>query len=117
MVDSSGSVGKENFERMKSFVKNLTYYHKLGLDETRISVMSFSTKSVIEIFFSRDLERNKFAAAVDEIPYMAEMTKTGDALKYANSDMFSSSFGARGTGTASLWTTISINTQQTSVLL
>ena len=46
MLDSSGSVGKENFERTKSFVKNLTYYYKLGLDETRISVMSFSTKPI-----------------------------------------------------------------------
>ena len=110
MLDSSGSVGKENFERMKLFVKNLTYYYKLGLDETRISVMSFSTKSVIQIFFWRDLKRNEFVAAVDEIPYMAEMTKTGDALKYAYSYMFSSSNGTRGAGTASLWTTISRNT-------
>ena len=68
MLDSSGSVGKENFERMKSFVKNLTYYYKLGLDETRISVMSFSTKPVNEILFSRDLDRNKFVATVDKIP-------------------------------------------------
>ena len=110
MLDSSGSVGKKNFERMKSFVKHLTYHYKLGLDETRISVMSFSTNSIIGIMFSRDSEWNKFVAAVDEIPYMAELTKTGKALKKAYSDMFSLSHGARGTGTASLWTTISINT-------
>ena len=68
MLDSSGSVGKENFEPMKFFVKNLTYYYKLGLDEIRISVMSFSTKPVNEILFSRDLDRNRFVAAVDKIP-------------------------------------------------
>ena len=110
MLDSSGRVGKENFERMKSFVKSLTYYYKLGLDETRISVMSFSTHSVIQILFSQDLERKQFDAAVDEIPYLAELTKTGEALEKAYNDMFSPINGTRGTGTASLWTTISRNT-------
>ena len=99
MLDSSGSVGYNNFQRMKSFVKDLTDFYKLGPKETRVSVMSFSSSAYIHIPFSRNfLDKNQFDLAVDEIRYDDGTTATAIALNMAYNDMFTSRYGARGTG-------------------
>ena len=98
MLDSSGSVGKKSFERMKSFVKSLTDYYEVGLDETRVSVMSFSTEAIIEILFFHSWNKKWFDLAVDRIKYQGYRSYTGEALEKAYSVMFTSGYGARGTG-------------------
>ena len=98
MLDNSGSLGEDNFKRIKSLVKNITDYFMLGPDETRVSVMSFETDSIIEISFSQSLDKLRFDSAVDRIEYRGFLTYTGEALQKANSDMFTSGYGARGTG-------------------
>ena len=77
MLDSSGSVGYNNFQRMKLFVKDLADYYKLGLEKTRVSVMSFSDSAYIHIPFSRYFsDKNQFDSAVDEISYSGGGTAT-----------------------------------------
>ena len=98
MLDSSRSVGKKNFERMKSFIKSLTDYYKVGLDDTRVSVMSFSAKAIIEISFNQSWDKNWFDSAVDRIKYQGGKTYTGKALEKAYRVMFKPRYGARGTG-------------------
>ena len=99
MLDSSGSVGYNHFQQMKLFVKDLTDFYKLGPEETRVSVMSFSSSAYIHIPFSRNFsDKNQFDSAVDEIGYDNGGTATAIALNMAYNDMFTSRYGARGTG-------------------
>ena len=99
MLDSSGSVGYNNFQRMKLFVKDLTDYYKLGPEETRVYVMSFSSSAYIHIPFSGNFSnKNQFDSAVDTISYTGGGTATAIALKMTYNDMFTSRYGARGTG-------------------
>ena len=99
MLDSSGSVGSSNFDRMKLFVKDLADFYKLGREDTRVSVMSYSNSPSIHIPFSRYfLNKNQFDSAVDLISYSGGGTATARALDMANNDMFTSSYGARGRG-------------------
>ena len=99
MLDSSGSVGSNNFQRMKLFVKDLADYYKLGLEETRVSVMSFSDSAYIHIPFSRYFsDKNQFDSAVDEISYSGGGTATAIALNISYNHMFTSRYGARGKG-------------------
>ena len=99
MLDSSGSVGYFNFQRMKLFVKNVTGYYKLGPEETRVSVMSFSNSVYIRIPFWRNFSnKNQFDSAVDRISYTGGGTATAIALNMAYDDMFTSRHGARRTG-------------------
>ena len=99
VLDSSGSVGSSNFDRMKLFVKDLADFYKLGREDTRVSVMSYSNSPSIHIRFSRYfLNKNQFDSAVDLISYSGEGTATARALDMANNDMFTSSYGARGRG-------------------
>jgi collagen type VI alpha len=99
ILDSSGSVGQNNFERMKLFVKDLTDFYKLGSEETRVSVMTFSDSATIHIPFSRYFsDKNRFDTAVDRIQYISGGTATALALNMAYNDMFTSRYGARGSG-------------------
>ena len=99
VLDSSGSVGYFNFQQMKLFVKHLTDYYKLGPEETRASVMSFSSSAYIRIPFSENfLNKNQFDSAVDRVSYDGGSTSTTLALIMAYNDMFTSRYGARGTG-------------------
>ena len=109
MLDSSGSVGYNNFEQMKLFVKDLTNYYKLGPEETRVSAMSFSSTAYIHIPFSRYFsDKNQFDSAVDRIRYSGGGTATAMALNMAYNDMFTSLNGTRGTGkNLIMWTPIS----------
>ena len=84
---------------MKLFVKDLADFYKLGLEDTRVSVMSYSNSPSIDISFSRYFSnKNQFDSAVDLISYSGGGTATARALDMANSDMFTSSYGARGRG-------------------
>ena len=99
VLDNSGSVGYNNFQRIKLFVKDLTDYYMLGPEETRVSVMSFSSSAYIHIPFSRYfLDKNQFNSAVDKISYTGGGTATAMALNKAYNDMFTSRYGARGAG-------------------
>ncbi|XP_028394866.1 deleted in malignant brain tumors 1 protein-like [Dendronephthya gigantea] len=96
MLDSSGSVGYDNFERMKGFVKHLTDFFKLGRDHTRVSVMSFSDIPSIPIPLSRYFsDKSQFDNAVDRIKYINGGTATARALNMAYNEMFRSGNGAR----------------------
>jgi hypothetical protein len=99
ILDNSGSVGQRNFERMKSFVKDLTDFYKLGAEETRVSVMSYSNSANIHIAFSAYFsDKTRFDSAVDRISFTGGGTATAMALNKAYNYMFTSHYGARGSG-------------------
>ena len=80
-------------------MKDLTDYYMLGSEETRVSVMSFSSSAYIHIRFSRYfLDKNQFNSAVDRISYTGGGTATAIALNKAYNYMFTSHYGARGAG-------------------
>ena len=84
---------------MKSFVKDLTDFYKLGLDETRVSVLSFSDSANIHIAFSAYFSyKSRFDSAVDRIQYNDGGTATALALNMAYNSMFTPRYGARGSG-------------------
>ena len=99
MLDSSGSVGYNNFQQMKLFVKDLVDFYKLGPEETQVSVMSFSSSAYIHIPFSQVFsDKNQFDSAVDRISYGGGGTTTAMALNMAHNDMFTLRNETRGTG-------------------
>lgn len=101
VLDNSGSVGYYNFNRMKSFVKDLTGFYTLHLNATRVSVMSFSSSANIHIRFSEYFwNKYWFDRAVDRISYTGGGTATAIALNMAYNYMFTSGYGARGPGKA-----------------
>ena len=88
-----------NYQKMKTFVKDLTSYFSISRDETRVSVMSFSNDATIHIPFSRYFDDNvELSLAIDDIDYTGGGTATAIALNKAYQDMFQEKNGARKAG-------------------
>ena len=99
ILDSSGSIGASNFEKMKSFVKDLTDHFKISQDYTRVSLMSYATTSTLHFLFSQQYATQQdLHSAIDSIPYSDGSTYTNLALVKAYTDMFNADNGARLSG-------------------
>ena len=99
VLDSSGSIGAQNFEKIKTFVKNLTDHFKISRDYTRVSIISYATSPTLHFPFSRQFaDRNDLHSAIENITYSAGNTYTGAALTEAYTDMFNANNGARLSG-------------------
>lgn len=77
LVDSSGSVGDDNFRVVKDFIKNTINIFDIGAQYTRIGVLTFSSTPVLR--FPLNMYDNKAAIlkAIDGIPYSMGGTDTG----------------------------------------
>ncbi|XP_037692692.1 collagen alpha-1(XXVIII) chain isoform X1 [Choloepus didactylus] len=84
VIDSSESVGLENFQIIKDFVKALTDRIAGDLSTARIGVINYSHKvevvSDLKLFSGKD----SLKLAVDNMQYLGEGTYTGLALQKAN---------------------------------
>ena len=91
-------MGIDNYQKMKTFVKDLTSYFSISRDETRVSVMSFSNEAQIHISFSQYFDIVRLSLAIDDIDYSGGGTATAIALSKAYQDMFQEKNGARKGG-------------------
>ncbi len=99
ILDSSDSIGASNFEKMKSFVKDLTDHFKISQDYTRVSLMSYATTSTLHFSFSQEYATQQdLHSAIDIISYSGGSTYTNLALVKAYTDMFNADNGARLSG-------------------
>jgi len=81
VVDASSSIGEENFDIVRRFLKSLAHYFNVGQDTVRIGMISFNRK-VTNILKLADVNNKKdLDDAVDRIPYNGKGTNTGRALR------------------------------------
>ncbi|XP_072507408.1 collagen alpha-6(VI) chain [Notamacropus eugenii] len=94
LVDSSGSIGLENFAKMKTFMKNLVNKSQIGADQVQIGVVQFSHENKEEFQLNQYRTRWEIAGAIDAMSHIGDRTLTGSALSFV-SDYFHPSKGAR----------------------
>ncbi|XP_007935020.1 collagen alpha-6(VI) chain [Orycteropus afer afer] len=94
LVDSSGSIGLENFGKMKTFMKNLVSKSQIGADRVQIGVVQFSHINKEEFPLNRYMSPREISDAIDRMPHLGETTLTGSALNFV-SQYFSPAKGAR----------------------
>ena len=70
-MDSSGSVGKDNFITMKAFVKSIINNLDIGPDLTRVGVITYSRYPSIRLHLNEFYNKTEIDNAVDAIPYIA----------------------------------------------
>ncbi|XP_062956986.1 collagen alpha-1(XXVIII) chain [Cynocephalus volans] len=87
VIDSSESVGPENFQIIKNFVKTLADRVAVDLATARIGVINYSHKVEIVASLKQFSSKDDFKLAVDNMQYLGEGTYTATALQAAN-DMF-----------------------------
>ena len=94
-MDSSGSIGTDNFVKMKEFILQIFKNLELGSTQTRVSLINFNS-SPFEIFnFLNFVDFNNIKNLIQNIVYNGGGTDTAAALKMANEIILQESNGMR----------------------
>ncbi|KAM7365458.1 hypothetical protein PAMP_016379 [Pampus punctatissimus] len=91
VIDSSESVGPENFEIIKDFVNALVDRVTVGRNATRIGLVLYSLEVKLVFNLARYVTREDIKQAIRNIQYMGEGTYTGTAIRKATQEAFYSS--------------------------
>ncbi|XP_029315236.1 LOW QUALITY PROTEIN: collagen, type XXVIII, alpha 2a [Cottoperca gobio] len=92
VIDSSESVGPENFEIIKDFVTRLVDRTTVGRNATRIGLVLYSLDVHLEFNLVRYISKQDVKQAIRKILYMGEGTYTGTAIRKTTQEAF---FSAR----------------------
>lgn len=88
VIDSSESVGPENFEIIKDFVIALVDRVTVGRNATRIGLVLYSLEVHLKFNLARYMTKQDVKQAIRNMPYMGEGTYTGTAIRKATQEAF-----------------------------
>lgn len=84
MIDSSESVGPENFEIVKDFVNALIDRVSVSQEASHVGVVLYSHVDMVVVSLQQQSSQDNIKAAVRRMPYLGEGTFTGSAIHRAN---------------------------------
>ncbi|XP_041822847.1 collagen, type XXVIII, alpha 1a [Melanotaenia boesemani] len=84
VIDSSESVGPENFEVVKDFVNAIIDQLTVSREASRIGVVLYSHVDIVVVNLQQQPSQNDIKAVVRGMPYLGEGTFTGSAIHRAN---------------------------------
>uniref|UniRef100_A0A4W5KAZ8 Collagen alpha-1(XXVIII) chain n=1 Tax=Hucho hucho TaxID=62062 RepID=A0A4W5KAZ8_9TELE len=88
VIDSSESVGPENFEIIKDFVTALVDRTTVGRNATRIGLVLYSLDVHLEFNLARYMTKQDVKQAIRKMPYVGEGTYTSTAIRKATQEAF-----------------------------
>uniref|UniRef100_A0A452IQ68 VWFA domain-containing protein n=1 Tax=Gopherus agassizii TaxID=38772 RepID=A0A452IQ68_9SAUR len=94
LVDSSGSIGLENFSKMKNFMRELVNKSDISRDRVQVGVVQFSDIKKEEFQLNQYSSKSDIFSAIDKMSLIGETTLTGGALTFV-ADYFRHPKGAR----------------------
>lgn len=84
VIDSSESVGPDNFNSIKDFVNALIDRASVSRDTTRVGVVLYSHINMVVVSLAHTATRDEIKSAVRSMTYLGEGTFTGSAIQQAN---------------------------------
>ncbi|TRY81762.1 hypothetical protein DNTS_007924 [Danionella cerebrum] len=88
VVDSSESVGPENFEIIKDFVAALVDRLTVGRNATRVGLVLYSLEVQLVFNLARYISKQDVKQAIRRVHYIGEGTYTGSAIRKATQEAF-----------------------------
>uniref|UniRef100_A0A0B7BC59 Uncharacterized protein n=1 Tax=Arion vulgaris TaxID=1028688 RepID=A0A0B7BC59_9EUPU len=95
LIDSSGSVGFENLQQIKTFVHHVVDGFNIGPEATKVGVASFSQGSRAEIYLNSFEDKASLQNAVSSISYTYGNTNTASGITLVHSSLFAYERGNR----------------------
>uniref|UniRef100_A0A3Q2Y9S9 VWFA domain-containing protein n=1 Tax=Hippocampus comes TaxID=109280 RepID=A0A3Q2Y9S9_HIPCM len=94
LVDSSGSIYPQDYEKMKDFMKSVVGKSNIGQSDVHVGVMQFSTIQQLVFPLNRHFTKDQMLQAIDGMQQIGGGTNTGEAIA-ALSPYFDASQGGR----------------------
>ena len=94
-LDSSGSVGRENFQKLLNFVISIIEEMNIQSEGTRVGLMTFSSRAYISFPMNKYEHLDQVKRAILTTPYRYGDTYTADALQLLREYFFTEFRGAR----------------------
>ena len=95
VIDSSGSIGRKNWEKMKRFLKALVSKLDVRRSATHIAAVAYSNNAVVVTRFSDIQSTIEVNRKLDGMRWQRGFTYTDKALLLADRDLFQTANGMR----------------------
>ena len=95
VVDSSGSILRENWFVVLEFMKNLIRDFTVGPNNVQVGVVSFSDNVRPEFQLNTYQTKDAMLRHIDRMPYLDQSTNTQEALRYTRTSVFTLQNGDR----------------------
>ena len=95
IIDSSGSISRRNWERVKRFVKATTSKLDVSTSGARIAAIAYSTNPEVVMRFNDYRDTDDVNRGFDGMKHQRGFTYTDKALQLAERDVFQTSYGMR----------------------
>ena len=95
IIDSSGSIGRRNWEKMKRFIKASVSKLDVSNSATHVAAIAYSTNPRVVMRFSDVQDTDEVNRVFDQMAWQRGYTYTDKALLVADSDLFQTSRGMR----------------------
>ena len=95
IIDSSGSIGRTNWERMKRFLKALISRLDVSPSATHVAAVAYSTNPEVVMRFSSKQDTDEVNRLFDEMRWQRGFTYMDKALQLADNDLLQTSNGMR----------------------
>ena len=95
IIDSSGSIGRSNWERMKRFIKSFVSKLDVSPSATHVAAVAYSTNPEVVMRFNGFQGTDQVNQLIDRMRWQRGFTYTDKALIVANSNLFQTSTGMR----------------------
>ena len=80
VVDTSGSIGRRNYQRMKEFIVDFVRNFDIGPDAAQIGVIQYNRRAFDTIKLDEFQNEADLVSAIDSLDYFRGGTYTGNAL-------------------------------------
>lgn len=95
LLDSSGSIGQQNFRLVKDFVHRVVQEMAIGKGHTRVGVASYSTNARMGFHLDDYLTKESVQDAISSIGYEYGNTNTAAGIKMVRRSIFNPARGDR----------------------
>ncbi|XP_056656656.1 collagen alpha-4(VI) chain-like [Monodelphis domestica] len=95
LVDSSTSIGPENFQKVKSFLYSLVLGLEIGRDQVRVGLAQFNDNIYKAFLLNQFPRKSDVLEQILSLPYRTGGTRTGSALNFLRTEFFTESAGSR----------------------
>ena len=100
IIDSSGSISRKNWIRLKEFLRNIVSEFDIGQDAAHIAIIAYSTSPKVELKFN-DFRGNRLTSEavirkLESMQHQRGVTYIDKALRKAEREIFTEANGMRG---------------------